>query len=323
MFKSSNTFLFKYLRLNRLFRGYRTEIGPIILNRQRIYIIPSNSGWVLVMLLFAMLLGAINYNNSLTYALIFLLVSVMLISMLHTWRNLYNLQLSLGKCIPVHAGNLIEVPISINNPDEQARFALKLRWSEKKPLEIDLGPYEQQWVKFNIPAFQRGYQPLQKIVLYSRFPLGLFHAWSNLYFDQQCLVYPRLADERRLPQNISQHGGDSGAKNQGADDFVGLRKYQDGDSLRHIDWKALARQRGLFVRQFGGNQDDELILSWDQINLPDVEQRISQLTRWVIEADQAGLRYGLQLPNVQLPINHGNIHRNQCLTTLAIYGKTS
>ena len=307
--------------LSRIFRASPSETGPIKLTQKRIYILPTRNGVILSVVLFAMLMGAINYNNSLTYILTFLLISVAFVSMLHTWRNLYGLHVDIGQCIPVHVGSLIEVPVSISNKGSQTRLALNIAWPEKEPVQFDLKPNELQWVKLTLPADHRGYQTLGKFTIYSQFPLGLFHAWSRLQFEQDFLVYAFPAKNGQLPNKNRLQDGNTFSSLSGSDDFVGLRNYNNGDSLRHINWKALAKEQGLLTKQFSGKQSDELVLSWDQTGTTDTEQCISQLTRWVIEAEQAGLRYGLHLPDQHLPTKQSHSHRHQCLSALALYRK--
>lgn len=307
--------------LRRFSHATPSESSPIQLTQKRIYILPTRNGVILAIVLFAMLMGAINYNNSLTYLLTFLLISVAAVSMLHTWRNLYGLHVDIGKCTPVHVGSLIEVPVSIQNTGTQTRLALNIAWPEKEPIQFDLKPNELQWVKLTLPTDHRGYQPIGKLTIYSQFPLGLFHAWSHLQFEQNCLVYAYPAKNGQLPNKNSPQDGNADSGATGSDDFVGQRNYNNGDSLRHINWKALAKEQGLLTKQFSGNQSDELVLSWDQTGTTDTEQCISQLTRWVIEAEQAGLRYGLHLPDQHLPTKQGHSHRHQCLSALALYRK--
>ena len=76
--------------------------------------------------------------------------------------------------------------------------------------------------------------------------------------------------------------------------------------------------RGL-VKQFGGDRADELWLDWN--DLPDlpVEARLSQLCRWVLDADREQLRYGLRLPGVEQPVNSGPAQRARCLELLALF----
>jgi uncharacterized protein (DUF58 family) len=49
------------------------------------------------------------------------------------------------------------------------------------------------------------------------------------------------------------------------------------------------------------------------------EARLSRLARWVLLAEESGLRYGLKLPGVTVPLAEGFQHREHCLKELAIY----
>ena len=55
------------------------------------------------------------------------------------------------------------------------------------------------------------------------------------------------------------------------------------------------------------------------MNGGDTETRLSQLSRWVVDADAKDLRYGLCLPGVDIPVDSGESHRHRCLQALALY----
>lgn len=92
-----------------LFRLYGPEAAPIVLRQRRIYVLPTGAGLAYAVALGFMLIGAINYNLSLGYALVFLLAGLGLVTLLHTFRNLVQLEISPGRTEPVFAGML---PIS-------------------------------------------------------------------------------------------------------------------------------------------------------------------------------------------------------------------
>jgi len=309
------------LKLSRFFSGSGPHPSPIQLTRRNIYILPSRAGLMLALVLFAMLLAAINYNNSLAYALTFLLTSLSVVSMLHSQRNLSRLAFRTGEAAPVFVGDNIHFPLLLHNPDSHPRSAIKLAWPKQPPQHtLDLSADQQHWITLSQRAIRRGWQPMGRITVYSRYPLGLFHAWGHLHFQQDCLIYPRPSGERPLPTDELNFTGAEGDRGRGADDFVGLRPYHPGDSLRHLNWKALARERGLLTKQFGGDRADELLLRWDQLPQLDTEARLSQLCRWVLEAERRGLHYGLQLPNQQIPPGSGAAHQQDCLKALALHG---
>lgn len=303
-----------------LFRRDRPEAGPVTLGRRRVYIIPSRAGVVFAVILLAMLIGAINYQNSLAFVLTFLLSSLAVVSMIHAVRNLYGLTLRAGHPRPIFAGDVARFPLKLDNRDGQARYALKLMLPGQEPITLDLPQDGGQWVELTQPAARRGYLRAGRITLYSRYPLGLFHAWSYINLSMRCLVYPRPDESRGLPPQMMQDRGAVGDQGRGSDDFASLRPYHAGDSLRHIHWKALAREQGLMTKQFGGGITEELWLHWEQLGNLSAEQRLSRLTRWVLEADGLGLRYGLALPDREIVPAGGDSHRRHCLEALALFG---
>ena len=106
----------------------------------------------------------------------------------------------------------------------------------------------------------------------------------------------------------------------GDEDFSGLRNYVAGDAMPRIAWKALAREQGLQVKQFSAQQGQQLWLDWMQMPNIAQERKLELLTRWVLDAEARGLMYGLRLPGLELPPQHGPSHRAECLRALALFG---
>ncbi|MEW5757250.1 MAG: DUF58 domain-containing protein [Pseudomonadota bacterium] len=309
------------LNLQRFFIGEGPQSGEIILTRRRIYILPTRSGMIFGFILFAMLLAAMNYNNSMAHALTFLLASLAVVSILHGYRNLHGLRFTAGRSAGVFAGERLSFPVQVSNPDGRRRPAIKIGWPREAPLCIDLPPAGGQWVHLERPATRRGRHTMGRFTVYTRYPLGLFHAWSHLEFDRHGLVYPTPAAAQPFPHTLATETEESNGQGRGVDDFAGLRAYAPGDSLRHVHWKTLAKERGVMTKQFAGGQAPELIFAWDLLNGMDTEARLSMLCRWVLDAERLGLRYGLHLPQAQLPVDSGAAHRHQCLTALALFGQ--
>lgn len=303
----------------RLFRRDSAERGPVTLTRRRVYIIPSRNGVIFSILLLAMLVGATNYQNSLSFIFTFLLTGLGLVSMVHTFRNLNGLRFRSGHIPPVFAGEQAAFPLSVENPQGQQRFAIKLMFAGQQPQTLDLPVNGGQWLELHHPTTQRGWLQPGRITVYSRFPLGLFHAWAYVHIEMRALVYPAPSIERKLPHEVLVQTGSSGDQGKGDDDFASLRPYHPGDSLRHVNWKALAREQGLMTKQFGGGVSEELWLKWEMLgNLP-LEEKLSRLCRWVLEADSRGLAYGLRLPHREIAPQRGDGHRRQCLEALALF----
>ncbi len=293
----------------------------------RVFILPTRYGYAFALALAAMLLGAVNYNNGLAYVLTFLLASMALVSMLHTNRNLSRLKLGVSAPKPAFAGGAARFYLSIDNRGQPARYALNVRYRYDPEARDKLdGVHHTGCASDTVarevieaPAIRRGFQPLGQVVLSTRYPFGLFRAWCPLKVDTECLVYPRPEGRQALPATSAAGAHESGTRGIGRDDFAGFRDYVPGDSPRQIHWKAVAREQGLPVKIFSGANAGDLLLRFEDVEATHTEARLSQLCRWVLDADAAGYRYGLSLPGVEIPPDDGDAHRHSCLRALALY----
>lgn len=299
-------------------------LGP---RPHRIFILPTRYGCAFAVVLGAMLLGAINYNNGLAYVLTFLLASVALVSLLHANRNLAGLKLDVSAPTPAFAGGAARFYLTIDNRGQNARYALNVRYPYDPDAAYTLdGVHHTDSVADTVarevieaPAIKRGFQPLGPLVLSTRFPFGLFRAWCPLNLGTACLVYPRPEGRQPLPANAAAGLRESGSAGIGRDDFAGFRDYVPGDSPRQIHWKAVAREQGLPVKLFSGASEGDLMLRFEDVEATHTEARLSQLCRWVLDADAGGFRYGLSLPDAGIPPCDGEAHRHACLKALALF----
>jgi uncharacterized protein (DUF58 family) len=308
---------------NWLFRWDRSDgSAPIILTQRRIFVLPSRAGLLFAAVLVTMLLGAINYNLALGHALVFLLAGLGIAGMVHTFRNLAGLRIAGGRVEPVFAGETAHFPLHLSNDRDVPRPALEFRAGDGPVVVAALPPNACGQVELPLPALQRGWFDLPRVRLATRFPLGLFIAWSYPQPKMRCLVYPRPRDfPLPLPGPVAANGERRGVA--GREDFAGLRQHQPADPPRHIAWKAVARdfeQRPLLVKQFAGGAQNELWLNWDELPAgTDTETRLSIMTGWVLAADNSAVLYGLRLPGTELAPGQGPAHRARCLERLALF----
>ena len=297
---------------------------PIVLTQRRIFILPTGTGLLYGLVLIVMLLGAINYSLSLGHALVFLLAGLGFVAMVHTFRNLIALSISPGRTDPVFAGETAKFRLLVDNPRDHGRRALEFTIGDNPAARLDLPFLAQAMVEIPCTTSQRGHLDPGRITLTTRYPLGLFRAWSYPHPPLSCLVYPKPLDTPLPPlTSMAREGQHRG--NLGQEDFTGLRVRQPNDSPRHIAWKAVARDidhRPLLVKQFAGGAEGQLVLDWAQTPAEcDQETRLSILTGWVLAADKQHLHYGLRLPGIELEPAHGSIHRDTCLEKLALHGQ--
>jgi uncharacterized protein (DUF58 family) len=311
------------MQLRNWFYGYAApERGAITLGHRRVYILPTRLGWMFGATLGLLLVGSINYALQLGFALTFLLAGMGLAGMVHTVRNLARLTVDAGRAEPVFAGEAAQFRLILDNRAPHDRPAVLVRHAASGAQGVlDLPAASAREAVLAVPVPHRGWLPLGRVVLETRYPLGLFRAWSYVEPDVRCLVYPR---PERAPLPAPAAADEAGAQRShavGSDDFAGLRGYQLQDSPRHVAWKAVARSEDMLTKQFSGAAGAELWL--DEGRLPaalDTEARLSRLAGWVLAAEQAGARYGLRLPGVEKRPDRGAAHRAACLQALALHG---
>ena len=294
--------------------------APYLLNYRRVYILPTKQGLVFSILLFAMLLGSINYNNNLGYILTFLLASIMVVSIFLTYHNILFLNIGPAVLRPVFAGKISTISVQVDNHPYSARFAVEYFWPKQKHHICDIAADSTTLFHIEKTFMQRGLHSVPRFIIETTFPLGLFRAWAHVELKQSVLVYPQPSADTRLPQIST---GELEGKNQqvvGNDDFDGLKKYQTGDSLYRIHWKSAARYQTLQTKHYVGSASDELWINWEDSHHADIEKRLSQLTKWVMLASTSGVPYGFRMPEMEYKLSSGLQHRNNCLQALALYG---
>jgi uncharacterized protein (DUF58 family) len=108
----------------------------------------------------------------------------------------------------------------------------------------------------------------------------------------------------------------------GSEEFAGIREYVAGDSLRDIDWRAMARGQGLATRTYEDHVSENYWLDWHQFEGLTTEARLSRLCFCVLELSQhqqSSIAYGLRLPNQVLEPSSGEVHKLKLLEVLALF----
>jgi len=300
-------------RLPALTRYRRPESLPIELHRRRIYIVPTGFGLGFSILLLVMLVGALNYANNAALLLTCLLGAASAASMLVAFRNLDGLRLGYIRAGHAVAGQRLELTLAFDS--RRPRNAVRVDLGDRT-FAFALDGRVTAQVKLALPTVQRGWLPLPRIRVWTRWPLGLFRAWSWLHPEQSVLVWPRAeaagpppharADDAR---HLRLHRGD---------ELAALRDYRAGDPQRHIAWKASARQENLLVKDFEQPQNrPQWQLDWRQLGGMDNEARIARLARWLNEAQTQRGHYSLWLPGNEIPGGSGPLHYAHCMSALA------
>jgi uncharacterized protein (DUF58 family) len=315
--------------------GDAVEHGEVLLDRKRVYILPTRAGVLFGAAMLVLLIGSINYGLQLGFLLTFLVASMALVGMYHTHRNLARLTVRATRVEPVFAGDVLSFEFAVGNPTPEARYALNFsfvlptrrraggRFRRESPAPgawTDVAAASTQPVRLPLPTRRRGKRTCPRLRIRTVYPFGLWQAWAYVRPALEAIVYPK--PEEDAPPLPAVFGGSERGFGLAAsgEDFAGVRPYQDGDPQKMIAWKLAARSDELTVKLFDADAGGELVLDFYATPAKmDVELRLARLARWVLDAEAAHLRYGLRLPGESIPPGRGADHRARCLTALALY----
>jgi len=300
-------------------RRQGTDEDPVRLEAKRIYILPTALGAGYAAMVFAMVVGGLNFGNNLGLGLAFLLASIGLAAMHHCHGNLAGLELRLAGTESGFAGGEVTYRLLLDNGAVTPRPRIELGIGRDPDAVIDLPPADSAEVELRRSAAQRGRVPLDRYIVATRHPLGLFRAWAVVHTTHDAIAWPAPALGGRTPPGVQTDTGGAQDRARGDHDFAGLRPFQPGDSLRRIAWKAYARGQGLHIKQYAGTDVVSHLFDWDSLPSLGVEARLSQLCRWVLDAHARGEAYGLRLPGLLIEPNVGPLHRERCLNALALF----
>jgi uncharacterized protein (DUF58 family) len=284
---------------------------------------PTASFASILFVLGAMWYAASSQNSAAVYLLLFALTSVFLVSIPHTLTNLAGVTIALESIQPAFAGQEVSLPVEITNGSHATRHGIELAlWRSSRERErIDYIPADKAArVTLRFPARQRGEHTVGTLCLTSVYPLGFIRFLKKFASSQTYIVYPKPAGDPQLPSNRAPtpHNRPQTEIREG-DDFAGVRAYVPGESQRHIDWKAVARGQPLMTKQFAAEAEGVVHLDFSALGFTNVEEKLSQLALWVIEAERAGRPYGLRLPGTVVAPAVGQLHFHQCLRALSLF----
>ncbi len=300
------------------------RLKQLTLSQRRIYIMPSRAGFVFLLLLLVMLILAINFQNNLMYAVTFLLASLFVITILHTYANLSGLTITFLRGHACFVGEQAAFDLTLTAQGARHYESIQLRLLDGSVTAVDLLETRQTSVTLYQPARQRGPLLANALLVETYYPLGLFRAWTWLQVDLKTLAYPRPEAGGQLADLNGSGAGDQAQVHpgvrMGGEEFIGLEQYQDGMSLKRVAWKNYARGQGMHAKQYVELSDNRRWLHWDLWPELAREARISRLTWWVLQLHRSGEEYGLLLPGVEISPERGEAHRVRVLEALALFG---
>jgi len=284
--------------------------------RQRIYAFPNAYGFVGFGLFIVILLAGATYQNNLVFMMAFLVLSLGLIAILQTARNLRSLELISLHIEPSFAGTSTIAWLTLKNNSDSIKLNIQATLETKKNKKWAIAEFNEIAgkstatikVKILLPD-QRGLHSLRRMRLSTSYPYSLFYIWTFLKITQKYLAYPKPLGQMTLPGTLQKNG----------EDFSGHKNFTASDSFKRIDWKIFSRRQELFIKEFNDGIQKKIKIEYPQGSNLDTEALLSQLTLWTDFAEKNGYEYQLVLPQQSTALGNGPLHLHACLERLALY----
>lgn len=179
----------------------------------------------------------------------------------------------------VLAGNLAlgrwhDVQLEIRHPLARA---MRAEIFDHVPVGVEMQALPQQLLlparqfcqlSYRLQPTRRGHFHFEHCEIRLFSPLGLWRERRLVPLKSQTRVYPDFTQLHGAPlmavdRWLSRLGVRQQPRRGLGMDFHQLRGFQDGDTLRQIDWKATARNRTPIVREYQDDRDQQILLMLD------------------------------------------------------------
>jgi uncharacterized protein (DUF58 family) len=310
-------------RLGAWFESRLPRADTWTLTQRNVYIVPTRAGFMFALVLAVMLLAAINYQLNLGYVLTFLLAGAGFVSMHLTHNTLRGMTLHLRPPQAAFCGDALMLEIVLSSPKRPlygvgVSFEAAPDRGDDVFVDVPAGGQTVAHLAFVPP--RRGLHAVPTLHVETRYPLGLFRAWTVWRPAARLLAWPTPERPAAPLPAVPALAGESAVRHStDGGEFDGVRTYRRGDPLRRIVWKKVAKGDELVSRDHVSSVQQELWLDWQQTQTSGTEPRLSRLAAWVLAADEAGVAHGLRLPGVELPPGVGIAHRRASLDALALW----
>lgn len=295
-------------------------------NREKIYIIPTAYGLMYASGIFVSLVGGAIYSNNLAFMLCFFLMALFLIGMVQTHSNIKKINIEKITIFPSPSQSSGKGMIFVKSENFEKTNQMNIECvNNDDQIKVNIDTVFENSLhskSFDFKTGSWGKKRIKKIKLSTRYPFGFFYAWKNFPCSKDYFIYPKPMGQLKLPPAKQ---GEKDAKNHGknkGEDFSEHKKYQIGESHKHVDWKAYARCSVLLTKKFHDGDKEFYFIDYNKAR-GDEDERMAQLSKWVHQCEEKSMIYSLKVKTKQLPMGSGEKHKLHCLKVLASFRESS
>jgi uncharacterized protein (DUF58 family) len=140
--------------------------------------------------------------------------------------------------------------------------------SRDLPTSIELDAQQSARIVYHVRPQQRGDAEFSQVEMIIASPFGLWLRKARFPLSSRAKVFPDFSEVSHYmllatDNHLSQLGIKLKLRRGDGNDFLQLREYREGDSMRQIDWKSSARLRKIISREYQDERDQQLVFMLD------------------------------------------------------------
>lgn len=233
----------------------------------------TREGFRLVLATMLVGLASLNTGNNLMYLILSVMLSILGLSILITFLNLEKITVDIKPLEEFFVGKSARAEIMFKNKKRFfPSFSIVLTTTPDSPLKLSC--YIPQLKKADrvqktetLLPLRRGLFSLKEhLILRTGFPFIFTERIITTSINKNIIIYPGLM-EVDISQIIPETGTEMGSTDK--EEFQMVRKYQYGDDMRLIHWRATAKTGEVMVKEFKIHETSKITIIFDNYRPPD------------------------------------------------------
>ena len=286
----------------------------LVLKHHNIYVVPSKFGLSFLCFNILIFILGSNYQNNLILLSAYLLISFFIISILQSYFNLMNTQITFSSAEDGIEKTGYNLSFLISN--SSMAYSLIIQSQNNETLIETIGK-DQKNIKIQVTGLKRGKHKVARLKILSRYPFGLMSVFSYSLFPKTVYIYPTPLPVISHSMTLSDQADQ---KNEffvkGSNEFYAIREHQVGEPFSRVSWKHYAKTQQFLLKEFTESYSGDFIFNLS--DMPgDFETKLKHLSYLLNQAHHDELTFGLNLPNCKIPAAKGFHHLELCLRALS------
>jgi uncharacterized protein (DUF58 family) len=271
-------------------------------------------------------LVAINSGNNLMYLITTMLLGFLLSSGIAGRKNLYGGEISLSFPDEIYAEEQCAISASVTNKKRAiSLFLISIEFGEDEAFFPIVKPGQTLDKAIFTKFKSRGRHKVGLFYVTSIYPFNLFKRYRHFYVEDTFVVFPspyKCSPDLIFMNDDSEEDDDKKSSNLifAETDIVGIRPYEEGDSIRRVHWKSSAKTGKLNTKLYEGEGAGAgSIIALDRIISVGIEKALSMASYIISESFKSGLPIGMLIHGVIIPPSSERSHKLKLLEMLAEY----